>query len=277
MDDYFEGTVRQLLARARHLTERVPPSLPPGFAPLLASCQSEINRIGADLQALVDDPAFLHPANRPARLRSLRRSVADLDLVETLGIAALERSNEDDLRLNDLLTRICREIRYPLPPPVVTTLSQAYFRVIPTLNLLCVPLSEGRFLLHLPDLFHEIAHPPLVAPPSPQVRPLQNALAHALLAALDYLESEVRDQGRRRGPAQTMFTRGAWGTELHDFSLAVVVFSFITRLYFPWTRLFTSPLRGRGFGHSDEARINSPSDTGGTNRHALEVALDMAG
>src|SRR6185503_21173573 len=130
------------------------------------------------------------------RFRALRRTVGELDLVETQGIAALERSHDDDLHMNQLLARICVEVRYPLPTPVVTTLSQAYFEMIHELNLLCVPLSEARFLLHLPDLFHEIAHPLLRPPQTYATFAFQQATAHALLAALDHLGSEVRDRER---------------------------------------------------------------------------------
>src|SRR5262249_26214259 len=161
--------------------------------PLLASCQKKIAQITADLQWLLDEPALLLPANQPARFRALRRTVGELDLVETRGFAALERSHDDDLHLNQLLARICVELKYPLPTPVVTTLAQAYFRIIPDLNLLCVPLWEARFLLHLPDLFHEIAHPLLIPPPTSATFAFQQAMAHALLAALDHLGGEVRD------------------------------------------------------------------------------------
>ena len=55
----------------------------------------------------------------------------------------------------------------------MTTLSQQYFHIRPGLNLLCVPLTEGRFLLHLPDLYHELAHPLLVEQDDPIVEPIQ--------------------------------------------------------------------------------------------------------
>jgi hypothetical protein len=267
MDDYFTGTVRQLLARAQHLTERVPPSLDAVFAPLLSACQAEIGRIGADLQALLDDTAFLLPANQPARLRSLRRSVAALDLVETQGIAALERSHVDDVRLSDVLARICREVRYPLQPPVVTTLSQAYFRIIPRLNLLCVPLSEGRFLLHLPDLFHEIAHPlfpPLVDQQAPVVGPCQHALARAVLAALDYLDGEVREQDRRRGPAQTIIMLYAWTQSWRSWAVELMCDLFATFTAgpaFAWSHLHLCAKRGSDpFDVPRLAQTSHPAD-----------------
>jgi hypothetical protein len=74
MDDYLTGTVKQLLCRAKHLTERVPSSPSPALAPLLASCQKKIAQNAADLQWLLDEPALLLPANQPARFRALRRS-----------------------------------------------------------------------------------------------------------------------------------------------------------------------------------------------------------
>ena len=170
----------------------------PALAPLLASCQKKITQITADLQWLLTEPALLLPANQPARFRALRRSVGELDLVETQGIAALERSHDDDLHLNELLARICAEVKYPLPTPVVTTLSQAYFRIIPALNLLCVPLSEARFLLHLPDLFHEIAHPLLIPPPTMATLAFQQAMAQR--AAGRPRLPRQRGQGPRQEP-----------------------------------------------------------------------------
>jgi hypothetical protein len=126
-------------------------------------------------------------------------------------------------------------------------LSQAYFRIIPSLNLLCVPLSEGRFLLHLPDIFHEIAHPPLVAPPTPAVLPFQHALARALLAALEYLDGEVRQQDRRRGPAQTMFTLSAWTQSWRSWSVELMCDLFATFTAgpaFAWSHLHLCAKRG---------------------------------
>ena len=37
-----------------------------------------------------------------------------------------------------------------------------YFHLYPVSNLMCVPLTEARFLFHLPDLYHEL--PPVQRP-----------------------------------------------------------------------------------------------------------------
>jgi hypothetical protein len=248
MNDYFGGTVRQLLCRAKHLTERVPTPLSPALAPLLESCQKRIDQLTNDLQWLLDEPTLQLSANQPARFRALRRCVGELDLIETQGIAALERSHDDDLYLNHLLSRICAEVRYPLPTPVVTTLSQAYFRIIPELNLLCVPLSEARFLLHLPDLFHEIAHPLLIPPPTLATHALQQAMGQAFLAALDHLGNEARERSRSRGPEKMTFMIGAWTQSWHSWAVELMCDLFATLTVgpaFAWAHLHLSAKRGR--------------------------------
>ena len=168
--------------------------------------------------------------------------------METQGIAALERSHDDDLYLNRLLMRICAEVRYPLPTPVVTTLSHAYFRIIPELNLLCVPLSEARFLLHLPDLFHEIAHPLLIPPPTLATLAFQQATGQVLLAALDYLENEVKERSRSRGPEKMTFMIGAWTQSWQSWAVELMCDLFATLTLgpaFAWAHLHLSAKRGR--------------------------------
>ncbi len=247
MDDYFTGTVLQLLARADHLNTRIPRDLAREFHTLVTACQAEVSRINANLRFLVEEPAMKLPVNQPERLRMLRRAVADLDLVETVGFAAIERNNKEDLRLNTLLDRIRLEIGYPLLPPVVTSLSRAYFGIFPSLNLLCVPLTEGRFLLHLPDLYHEIAHPLLRADNNPVVEPFRRAHDAVMRAALTYLDGEVRAQERRRGPAQMMYTLECWVRSWVSWSIEFLCDLFAALTVGPafgWSHLHLAIKRG---------------------------------
>ena len=247
MDDYFIGAVLQLLERARHLNTRVPRDLEREFHALVTSCQAEVARIVATLRFLLDDPALRLPSNQPERLRMFRRAVADLDVVETVGFAAIERAIKEDIRLNRLMDRIRLEIGYPLLPPVVTSLSQAYFRIYPRLNLLCVPLTEGRFLLHLPDLFHEIGHPLLSVTDNPVVEPFRQALNQVLEKALVYLDGEVRAQERRRGPSQMMLTLECWVRSWVSWSvefLCDLFGAFTIGPAFAWSHLHLCAKRG---------------------------------
>jgi hypothetical protein len=144
------------------------------------------------------------------RLRAFRRVVADMDIIETFGIAALERAGHSDHLLNSLLERITKEIAYPLPTPTVTALSQRYFCIVSELNLLCVPLAEGEFLLHLPDLYHELAHPLLLVSDDPLIEPFQKAHVEAVGVAFDHLQKEMEKEDGRRGPQQTRYLLDRW-------------------------------------------------------------------
>jgi hypothetical protein len=247
MDEYFVGALLQLLERARHLNTRVPRNLEREFHTLVTTCQAEVTRIVNTLRFLLDEPALRLPANQPERLRMFRRAVADLDLVETVGFAAIERANTEDIRLNRLMDRIRLEIGYPLLPPVVTSLSQAYFRIYPSLNLLCVPLTEGRFLLHLPDLFHELGHPLLSTANHPVVEPFHQALNQVLEAAMVYLDDETRKQQRRRGPARMVFTLECWARSWVSWSiefLCDLFGAFMVGPAFAWSHLHLCAKRG---------------------------------
>src|SRR5579863_5475678 len=156
MDEYLKGAAAQLIERGRVLTAKIPRDLPRDCDTLAQTCRKKINAQLGHLKQLSEYPLFRQHAYQAERLRLFKRIVAEMDILETVAIAALDRAKPDDHRLNALLERIAMEIRFPLVTPVVTTLSQQYFHIYPELNLLCVPLTEGQFLLHLPDLYHEL-------------------------------------------------------------------------------------------------------------------------
>lgn len=210
MNIYFSGSVSQLIERARLLRAKVPRDLPRDYDTLAQCCREKLNELLVQLRSLLERPMYREDRYQPERLRLFKRVVADLDILETVGIAALDRAKDDDHKLNDFLERVAREIRYPLVTPVVTTLSQEYFHVMTDLNLLCVPLTEGRFLLHLPDLYHELAHPLLIEQDDPLVEPIQIALFCAIRSALEHISAELAKEDRRRGPEQPRFMLGRW-------------------------------------------------------------------
>jgi hypothetical protein len=271
VNDYFAGSVGQLVERARLLRAKVPRNLPRDYDTLAQACRDRLNDLLAQLRSLTDDPRFLLPAYQPERLRRFKRAVGDLDILEAVGIAALDRATEDDHRLNALLERVAKEIRYPLVTPVVSGLSQQYFCIVTDLNLLCVPLTEGRFLLHLPDLYHELAHPLLVEPDDPVVEPFQEAHFKALGDALAYLAAEKRAEDRRRGPRQPAFTLPRWEAAWVKYWM-VEFFCDLFAVYvlgpaFAWSHLhlaakrggdpFEVPLLGPSSHPADDARMRA--------------------
>ena len=59
-----------------------------------------------------------------------------------------------------------------------------------------VPLAERHFLLHLPDLYHELAHPLLVARDDPVIEPLQGKMLESAKEAMEYFHSTGARKGR---------------------------------------------------------------------------------
>lgn len=210
MNSYCVASLNQLIERARILVGKIPRSLPQDYDTLAQTCRQRINTAVAQIQQLLQDPRFQLDQYQSDRLRSLRRIVAELDVLETVAIAALHRAHEDDHRLNAVLETIRQEIKYPLVRPVVSGLSQQYFCIHPELNLLCVPLTEGQFLLHLPDLYHELGHPLLTVGNDPVVEPFQRAYLDALTEILTYIDSEKTKERRRRGPDHPRFLLNQW-------------------------------------------------------------------
>lgn len=198
--DYLQGTVPQLVERARLLKGKIPRGLPRDYEALIKTCHDELDNIIArlrELQALAPNASL--PV-RHAKLRQFKRAVADLDIIETRAVAALHRVHDDDHHANRLLYRICQEIAYPALPPTVSTLSSGYFYIDPRLNLLFIPPAEGSFLLHLPDLYHELAHPLLVHKDHPVLDRLSKRFLEVTAQIHDYFARQRVKEAPKRGP-----------------------------------------------------------------------------
>jgi hypothetical protein len=221
LGEYLVGSVSQLLERARHLQGAISQQYPPEFWPLAQTCRNQINNLIAGFQALLNDPRFQKPDAQNIRLRAYTRLVDELDFIECVGFSALIRIHEDDKTMTWLVGEIAREINYPLVPPVVSCQStfSSYFHAFPALNLLRVPLKEGWFLLHLPDLYHEVAHFILEEENNPRVDPFRKAHVTASNAATKHLAELLSRPSR--GPEadqQKLLTwtaswMGAWSIE----------------------------------------------------------------
>ncbi len=203
MKDYLEGAETDLLRRGHLLLTKIPSQQPREFFLLTQRCRDELTKLLDELQNL----KTLLPRER---LRWFQRIVADIDLLEITGFAALNRATDDDRYLNVLIERITKEINYPLLPPVVTSLSQGYFYIYPHLGLLCVPLGEADALLHLPDLYHELAHPLIEARYEPRVQPFRAGLSQALLIVRAYIAAEQEREQRSRGPQSFQVYLNIW-------------------------------------------------------------------
>jgi len=189
LEEYLQASIGQLLVRAKNLQAEISKPTAREFHTLWQKCTELTNSVVRGLESLLNEPRYLAAGTEAERMRSYKRRVEDLDFLENVAFAALKRLNEDDLRMTRLVGEIADEIHYKLVPPVVSCQSQAYFHAYPLFNLLSIPQKEVDFLLHLPDLYHELAHFVLLAQNNPAVESFQKAHEKTLADALDHLIS----------------------------------------------------------------------------------------
>ena len=266
LDEYFRGTLPQLIERARLLKSKIPRNLPRDYAALIQICQTELDNIIAQCRALQALPATGRTALHHARLRQFKRAVADLDHLETTAIAALNRAHTDDHHANRLLYKICQEIRHPALPPTVTTLSSGYFYIDTKINLMFIPPAEASFLLHLPDLYHELCHPLLTHRDHPVLDRFRARYLRCMEEIHDYFAEQRDKQALRRGPREFKEQIDLWELLWSKYWLT----EFFCDLYavstlgpaFGWSHLHLyMKLGGNAFALPDGLRnISHPAD-----------------
>lgn len=161
MLDYLDGAIAEALSKARAMKAKIPGAshLLQDFEPLAMRAESEIDTAIDGLLFLRDEPAYRDPANIKQKASEYRQIVGGLSMLENAVIAAIARSHPDDTYVNQLVRAICREIGYPIRKPVASCLSRTYYHIYSEYGLLCMPLLESDFLLHIADIYHELGHP----------------------------------------------------------------------------------------------------------------------
>lgn len=202
IESYLDSAIRQTRDRAKLLKGKIPhPVKAAELVALQRLCEDRIDVIISQLDYLLNDSTILMKELIKERIRIFRRIYAEVSQLETTAIAALSRVHEDDIFLNRLVFQIHKEISFPLSPPAVSCLSRDYFSINPSLHLLEVPLAESDFLLHLPDLYHEIGHLLIAATNNPKVEAFQQQFSQFLSAVAEYFESEHTANIRSTGPS----------------------------------------------------------------------------
>ncbi len=211
MREYFQVAIDQTIVRAAQLLEKIDDSnIPQEYFVLASRCRDEIVKAKKELEELRDKPEMQHPDLQTVRLRRFRRATDRISKQETTGVAVLSRRHDDDVFLTRLVNHIRQEIKYPFLPPTVTGLSTNYFYIHNDIQLMFVPLSEGSYLLHLPDMYHELGHPLLYDTHSPRVERLQQAAETVLMEASNYLLEETKFEERRQGPEDFLLYLDLW-------------------------------------------------------------------
>ncbi len=263
LDDYLAASARQMAARGRLLLAKIPRTLPAEYGGLIATTRDRLNSAISQFEDFAAGSLSALPA--PLRQRLFRRLVDDLDLIESIALTALHRAIGDDHQLTALIGTICKEIAYPLPPPVVTALSTQYFAIYPFFQLLLIPLTEGNFLLHLPDLYHELAHPLLTDKHDPILNPFRRRFRTVVAESTRHFEADIAAIRRGRLPpdliglsatAEYCWAR-SWATELFCDLFAVATVGPA----FAWAHLHLHSKRGRSaYAFPHQGPTSHPAD-----------------
>jgi len=247
MDAYLAGALDDMEARIRFLKARVRP-VGRENATLVRTCRERLDGLARRAQSLGSDQKWKQPANAAARFREFRILVGELDELEYVAVQVLSRWSDDDTAANILIERAAREIAYPLAAPVAACQSRQYYHVLPSLGLMLIPPAEGAFLLHLPDLYHELAHPLLTELNDPTIEPLQHALLSLYLDADGRIEVELdRERARRSAPQAFQYYlagwRASWRSWLTEFVCDVFA-AHVAGPAFAWAHLHLTAKRG---------------------------------
>lgn len=154
--------------------------------------------------------------------RITRGVIRKISSVETYGIAALEYQTSESAFLNTLLFKIHQEIEFPLPAPAICCISTNYYFTVPFANVILVPLLEPEFLLHLPDLYHEMGH--LVARNREKISKIQcirDSFDEAFTRITEYYTNLINEKSGTYGPDDIpraiRFIHEQWKSWLDEF------------------------------------------------------------
>ncbi|NVM53152.1 MAG: hypothetical protein HWN66_05575 [Candidatus Helarchaeota archaeon] len=159
MKDYLSAVITEQKNRGLYLKQMIPNPLQyPELSGLAVSCGRIIDENIKYLEFLQSEIKSQHSEDFRSILRGIRACTRDLELVESYGITPLNYQPEEKEYLNRLVFKIHQEINYPLPHPAVACISTQYYFFSPFTNVIFIPFGESEFLLHLPDMFHELGH-----------------------------------------------------------------------------------------------------------------------
>lgn len=193
MVNYINGAILEGIEKGQVLKGKIPRAKDLGlyFSPLATSATSEIDYIIGDLTHLLTDSAYSGVRMLRQKFHKFKQLSGRLSEIENVVIAAINRKTPDDEFVNKLVIGICNEINYPLQPPVASCLSQKYYHIYPYYNLICIPLLESEFLLHIPDIYHELGHP-LISNDNPKTLEFQRQLGLFNIEAKKYFNQEIK-------------------------------------------------------------------------------------
>lgn len=214
VEKYLTGSISQSLERVRQLRQIVQQQYRREYDGLRQICLRHLDETWTILRRLSEETIVDSALQTPRRVREFKRVVRQLNAVEGVGVFALSRTSEDDDFLNRLVTGVCGEIKFPLVSPTISHISQDYFQTYVEFNLLCMPLIESRFFLHLPDIYHEFCHlfHRVQDIDLPALESYHDAYRRCLFDTVRHFRGELTAAERVRKPAGSRYQLQLWNT-----------------------------------------------------------------
>jgi hypothetical protein len=208
MKKYLQGLIKEQIDRGIYLKTLIPFPLPYAELSSLASlCSKTIDDNIAQLDFLLKE-LDRNENDLDYVYRGFRACQRNIELTEYYGISALCHHKSDEMEyLNKLIFKIPQEINLPLPSPSVACISNSYYYLSPFTNVIFVPIGESNFLLHLPDVFHEIGHEVLYHRENNlKLKGVEECYREAVSAITKYYQELLTMKVRETGPTKTLQT-----------------------------------------------------------------------
>ena len=264
LEDYLQSAASQLIERASGLKGKLPRPPRQEFERLATQCCDGIDCAIRELTALRDNAAWKKPENAPVRLLEFRRIASNVDRLENEAVAPIVRSSKDEGAMVKLLYRMSNEIVYPIELPTVSMLSQNYFFIRTDFKLMCIPLMETQFLLHLPDVYHELAHPLFRTQYDPRTKGWLEAFLLAKALIYDHLRKQIVAAESSRTPDAIMLllmhARENWTCRWMEEIFCDLFGLFSVGPAFAWAHLHLHAERGRTAFQLPQRRSSHPAD-----------------
>lgn len=215
MKEYLKAIILEQINRALCLKNLIYPLPYQELSGLAERCTNIIDSVIHNLRLLLEELKNRDEDDIRDILRGIRRCVREIEMVESYGISALYYANDEIRYMNKLIFRIHNEINLPLTQPSVACISTRYYYFHPFTNVIFVPVGESNFLLHLPDVFHEIGHYVLFNRKNTlRLKEINKRYNLAIRRITDYyrelLTKKIRETGPEEIPRLIMHIHSQW-------------------------------------------------------------------
>ena len=199
--DYLKGLIQEEMNRGQSLKAMIPRPLKYSeLEGLAVDCETKIEATLGLLQDIAGELEDRGDGDIRDLHRKLRQCHRYLALLESFGVTALYCGTPEIGYLTKLVYKVHQEINFPVSPPSVACISTEYYYYHAVTNVIFVPLTESDYLLHIPDLFHEMGHAVFDRREEPRLEQSNKAYLEILQTITQHYHTLLKQKRRETGP-----------------------------------------------------------------------------